>query len=132
MPLLSRWAIKLALLHFVAGILLGAAMLVAKAGFVDYGLLSHRLIHIHLLLFGWLLQLVYGVGHWILPKFSSGDRYGSTRLAVAAVVALNAGVGFACLQTSGHLLGAVGWGFEFASALLFAVHAWPRVKSFGR
>ena len=131
MPTLSRWAIKLALIHFAGGIALGGIMLAAKAGWGDLGMLNHRAVHIHMLLFGWTIQLVYGVAYWILPKFSTGDRHGSSALAIAAVVAINLGALCGTAEPWVAVLGAVGWGLETLSAVLFALHGWPRIKGFG-
>ena len=131
MPRLSRWAIKLALLHFAAGIALGGMMLAAKAGWGDLGLLGHRMVHVHMLLFGWVLQLVFGVAYWILPKFSDGPKRGTPALAVAAVVLLNIGVLCGTGEPWVPVLGAAGWGLEVTAAFLFALHGWPRIKGFG-
>lgn len=129
MPTLSRWAIKLALVHFTGGVLLGALMLAGKAGYWPIDILGHRLVHIHMLFFGWLVQLVFGVAYWLLPTFLSGDRRGRSGLAVASIVVVNLG---AILGTGAPwvpILGGVGWGLETLACLLFVVHAWPRIKS---
>lgn len=132
MPKLSRWAIKCALIHFALGVATGGLMLAAKAGYGDLSLLSHRMVHIHLLLFGWLVQLIFGVGYWILPKFTKGPRHGKTGLAVAAVVVLNVGVLVGTAEPWVQVLGAAGWGLECTAAVLFALHSWPRVKGIDR
>ncbi|MFB6262829.1 MAG: hypothetical protein ABEL76_04280 [Bradymonadaceae bacterium] len=129
MPRLSKWTIRAALVHFVLGITVGAWMLAAKAGFDEPSALGHRPVHIHFMLFGWLVQLVFGVGYWILPTF--GEQRGTTRLAAAAFVALNVGVILGTAAPWVPVLGATGWLLEVSAAALFAVHVWPRVKAFG-
>lgn len=128
MTRLSVWSIRLSLVHFALGIALGATMLVAKAGYMDVTMLKHRATHVHLMLFGWLIQLVIGVGYWILPKFSTGSKRGRTELAVASIVALNSGVVVGTFEPWSTWCGVAGWGLEFAAAALFAAHIWPRVR----
>lgn len=132
MPTLSRWAIKLGLIHFVLGIVLGATMLAAKAGYGPITLLNHRLVHIHMLLFGWLVQLVIGVGYWLFPTFLSGPKRGTPRVAAASVVVLNVGVVIGTAAPWVPQMGALGWALESSAVALFAVHAWPRIKSSSR
>jgi heme/copper-type cytochrome/quinol oxidase subunit 1 len=131
MPTLSQWTVKLSLVHFVLGIVLGATMLAAKAGFGDLGLLNHRATHIHLMFFGWLVQLVVGVGYWILPKFSDGPKRGTPRLAAASIVVLNVGAVCGTASPWVPLLGMTGWTLETIACGLFAAHVWPRIKGFG-
>lgn len=128
MPRLSCWFIRSALLNLLVGISFGSLLLFHK-GILFYPLLWRFLpLHIELLLVGWLVQLVMGVGFWIFPRFQrSRGREGSAWLAF---VLLNLGVwlagigpmmGLAYLTSSGRLL-------ESAAALAFAWHAWPRIK----
>lgn len=129
MTRLTIWAVRLALVYFAASITLGALALTAKAGYVSGWWLGLRAIHIQLGFVGWLVQLVIGVGYWILPKSSkTGTKRPRAWAAVASVVAVNLSVvvGVAGYWWGpGRPLGAV---LGLAAALLFGWHAWPRVK----
>jgi hypothetical protein len=133
MPRLSVWMIRTALIHLGVGFLFGGLMLFNKG--VPFAPALWRLlpIHIDLLLFGWMMQLAMGVGFWILPRYSTEPRYGRVWLSQAAFILLNGGI----------LTAAAGQWFNLpvitllarlmllASALAFAFHMGPRVRSFG-
>ena len=129
MPRLSVWAIRSALVYLALGVTCGALLLANKG--VSLSPLVWRLlpVHIEFLLMGWILQLIMGVGFWILPRFHSAR--GNVRAAWLAYVLLNMGVLLAGL---GPTLGAsqfvalLGRSAEAGAALAFALHAWPRVK----
>jgi hypothetical protein len=100
--------------------------------------------HIEFLLFGWTVQLILGVGFWILPRFSPGEgrkpRRGREGLAWLAFFLLNLGALLAGLGPLAGVLGGAGFSStlsiagraaEAGAALAFAVHAWPRVKAAG-
>ena len=132
MPRLSRWFLRSALLYLALGLTLGGLLLLHKA--IPFYPFAWRLLplHIELLMFGWLVQLVMGVGFWIFPRFrrSRGDE----RPAWLAFALINLGVLLAGL---GHVLGApplillVGRLAEAGAAAAFGLHAWSRIKSPG-
>ncbi|MFT3895418.1 MAG: hypothetical protein QM730_27655 [Anaerolineales bacterium] len=68
MPPLTRWFLKAALVYLIlalcAGILLALPDPIA-------GLFP---VYFHLLTFGWLTQLIFGVALWMFPKFTSPNR----------------------------------------------------------
>lgn len=123
MPRVSRFFVRAALLHFLAGTSLGAWVLMPLGG---TGTLSaHRLLHAELLLVGWLLQLALGVASWIFP-FSRGitrDRRVWTGWALLNGGLLTAGAGawaaLPALTTAGRL-------GELAGCALTVAVLWPR------
>ncbi|RME76379.1 MAG: hypothetical protein D6784_06005 [Chloroflexi bacterium] len=129
MPRLSRWFIRAALVNLAVGFTIGGLLLGHKAFPVHPLLWRLFPLHIELLLFGWTLQLIMGVGFWIFPRFWRSR--GNERPAWLAFFLLNAGVWLAGLSpmlslppvllTTGRLL-------ELAAVAAFAVHAWPRIK----
>ena len=129
MPRLSCWFIRSALIHFALGITLGGLILWHKGIPLQPFLWRLLPLHIEILLFGWVVQLVMGVGFWIFPRFwrSRGDE----RPAWLAFWLLNSGL---WLAGGASLLGlpiwtiALGRVAEFGAALAFALHAWPRIK----
>lgn len=125
---LSKWAIRIALIYFVATISLGALALLAKAGLLSPWWLGLRTLHVHLGFVGWFVQLVFGVGYWILPKFSKGPKRPRAWAAVAAVVFLNVGVLLSLLSPLWPPSQPAAASLEFLAAAFFIFHAWPRIK----
>lgn len=128
MPRLSCWFIRSALLHLAAGVSLGGLLLFHK-GIPFYPLMWRFLpLHIEILMFGWIVQLVMGVGFWIFPRFFRAR--GDVRPAWVAFVLLNLGV---WLAGTGPMTGLVwltvtGRFMEIGAAVAFALHTWPRIK----
>lgn len=129
MPRLSVWFVRAALLHLALGLTLGALLLFHK-GIPIHPLLWRLLpAHIELVLLGWTVQLIMGVGFWIFPRFqrSRGDE----KPAWLAFFLLNAGLGLVVL---GPLLGGStflllgGRLAELLAVVAFSWHIWPRIK----
>lgn len=129
MPRLSAWYVRAALLYLGLGFTLGG-LLLANKGLPQQPLLWRLLpAHIEFLLFGWTLQLAFGVAFWILPRWRT--QRGNVRPAWAALILLNGGIwlvvmagwwnGPAWALASGRLL-------EAGAVAAFAMHAWPRIK----
>jgi cbb3-type cytochrome oxidase subunit 1 len=134
-PKLSVWFVRAALVYLAVGFTLGALILAHRA--VPLGSFVDRLIplHIEFLLIGWLVQLALGVAFWVLPRFRTGPERGREGLAWLSFVLLNCGV----IAVGGGLMTGLPWVFPFAGHIAeglaagsFALHAWPRVKVFGR
>src|SRR5574340_673049 len=79
MPTLTRWFIKTSFIYLalalITGLLLAAQSLFSLAAFG--GLFP---VYIHLLVFGWLTQLVFGVVFWMFPKYSTQRPRGNEAL----------------------------------------------------
>jgi hypothetical protein len=134
----SRVLIRLALLHFVGGSALGAWMLAAKAVASDAGARWAFPLHVELLLYGWIFNLVFGVAHWILPRLPGRDRDAGRLRVWAAALLLNAGIGLVALSvglsaSSGAavVIEAAGRALQGGAAALFVLHAWKRVRPYG-
>jgi hypothetical protein len=80
------------------------------------------------LLFGFVIQLAFGVALWILPRSPAPPRAPS---ALAAGALLNSGVGFVALAAVPGAAGlALAGRLAEASALaVFVWHVWPRVRA---
>jgi len=76
MPALSRWCVRCALVYLVVGMGLGSWMLIEQARGVPVGA-ALPVLHVHILLVGFLLLLVIGVAHWMFPR-TQGARPGRT------------------------------------------------------
>ena len=73
MPLLTRTFIKTAMIDFALALVLGILLTLG----ISNGLFP---VYIHLLVFGWLTQLIFGVVFWMFPKFSVEKPRGSETL----------------------------------------------------
>ena len=137
MPPLTRWHIKTALVYFVAALLAGI-MLALRAVLelpAVIGVLSP--VYFHLLMVGWVTQLIFGVAHWMFPKFSPKQPRGNERLGWATYWLLNAGL---LLRVLGEPLLTLqastffGWLVAFSAVLQwlaglgFVANVWGRVK----
>ncbi|RMG67358.1 MAG: hypothetical protein D6715_04905 [Calditrichaeota bacterium] len=134
MPRLSQIAIRLALIHLLLAFGAGSLLLCAKALQLTGGAWRWLPVHQEVALLGWVLQLIYGVAYWILPRFSTPPFRGNALPMVLAVALLNAGVLLAALSPllqwpPVYLL--LARGMEAGSAIAFAWHAWPRIKPYG-
>jgi hypothetical protein len=131
-PILTVWTLRAALSYLGVGFTLGAMMLAARGLRGASALLRYRPLHAELLLVGWLIQLAFGVAYWILPR-RPGSARGGERLAWGALLLLNLGiwtVGLgATFDASAGLLVA-GRSAELLAAVLFATHAWPRIRAY--
>lgn len=130
MPLLTRTFIKTAM--FCLGLALTLGILLALG--VTNGLFP---VYIHLLVFGWLTQLIFGVIFWMFPKFSAAKPRGSETLGWWTYAMLNSGLLLRAIAepiqaTRANLFG--GWMLvvsailQFLAGLLFVINSWGRVK----
>lgn len=130
MPLLTRTFIKTALICFALALTLGIAL----AAGVTNGLLP---IYIHLLVFGWLTQLIFGVVFWMFPMQSKAKPRGSEPLGWWTYFLLNVGLLFRAIAEpiqSTQANSISGWALvfsailQFTAGLLFVVNTWARVR----
>lgn len=128
MPRISVWLVRCALAHLAGGFTLGALVLTGKGRMVAESMNALRPLHAEMLLFGWTVQLAFGVGAWILPF---GRGVDDDRRLHATLVLINAGVvlvGLSVLDPGSAWLTAAGRITEIGAAGLFAWHIWPRVR----
>jgi hypothetical protein len=134
MPTLTRWFLRAALVYLVSALAVGALL--------QWPDLAPRLAglwptYLHLLVVGWITQVIFGVAFWMFPRFSPEQPYGNIRLGWASFLLLNTGL---LLRAIGEPLrwlrpAAPSNGIVAASALLqllagwaFVLNTWPRVK----
>ena len=134
MPRLSVWFIRASLIYLVLGFTFGGLLLFNK-GYPFYPSLWQLLpSHIEFVFLGWTVQLVLGMAFWILPRFSTPPVRGNEKLAWWAFIMINTGLLALILASLGQgnqWLSLAGKVLEAAGILVFAIHAWPRIKSFG-
>jgi hypothetical protein len=137
MPTLARWFIKTALAYLAAALVLGAAL--ALAPVTGWNLpAAATMAHLHLLVVGWLTQLIFGVAYWLFPRHSREQPFGMTPLAWLAYATLNGGLLLRTVAEPAQAVSAwAGWGialvaagvFQAAAGVAFVVYIWPRVQS---
>jgi hypothetical protein len=121
----------------VAG--LAAGVLLALRGWVKLppAVAALTPVYFHVLMVGWVTQLIFGVGFWMFPKESSTRPRGSERLGWAAYGLLNVGlllrvIGEPWLSMSAstlpRLLVASSAVLQLAAGWAFVANTWRRVR----
>jgi len=130
MPLLTRTFIKTAMVYFALALSLGILLTLGVSnGFFP--------VYIHLLVFGWLTQLIFGVIYWMFPKYSKELPRGHDVLSWIAYGTLNVGLILRAiaepLQASqtGSLFGILlvtSAILQWLAGVAFIANTWQRVK----
>ncbi len=130
LPPLSRWYIKGALLYLVAALLLGALRFPAVVTVTGPA-------YVHMLVVGWITQMIFGVAYWMFPKYAPDAPRGNNTIAVATFVLLNVGLLLRVVVEPvrawrpellpGSLL-VVAAIAQWLAGVGFAVNTWPRIK----
>ena len=136
MPPLTRWFIKTSFVYLALALILGLYLAVPSILHVSAPL-GFFPVYIHLLVFGWLTQLVFGVVFWMFPKYSVEKPRGNEALGWWTYIFLNAGLLVRALaeplQTtrpnplSGWML-VVSALLQFLAGFTFVLNSWGRVK----
>lgn len=137
MPPLSRWYIKLAMIYLVAGLFVGTIGALQQPLRLPQLFALTGPAYVHMLVVGWITQMIFGVAYWMFPKYSPDAPRGGNAVAVTTFVFLNLGLILRVLceplllwrpdMLPGWLLGVAGFAQALA-AIGFAVNTWPRVK----
>lgn len=137
MPKLSRWFIKLGLVYFVIGLLMGAILLAQPVFGWSPRWQVIRPVYLHMLFIGWVTQIIMGVAYWMFPKYSKEKPRGNERLGWAVLVLLNVGLILRAIGEPATALmpdANLGWLLVIASVLLllagwgFIANTWSRIK----
>ena len=136
MPTLTRVFIKTSFVYLALALITG--LLLALQPLLNLSALGGLFpIYIHLLVFGWLTQLVFGVVYWMFPKYSAATPRGSEPLGWWTYGLLNAGL---ILRAIAEPVQAVqpnpltGWTLvvsallQFLSGVTFVRNSWKRVR----
>jgi hypothetical protein len=128
-PLLSRWFIRTGLIYLLASFTINLAPALTSSG---RGIAWPT--YIHLLVVGWLTQLIFGVAYWMFPRYQPGQALWFERLGWICYGSLNLGLLLRVVAESGS---ESAWRPELfvASAVLqliagwvFVITTWPRVR----
>jgi hypothetical protein len=137
MPPLIRRYIKTSFVFLLAGLLIGAYVIVGQFVFVAYPPRLFITAHVHLLLVGFMLMIVMGVATWMFPRPARDDARYRPELAEAVywvmtlatvlrtLAELSASFSPAPALRTAIAVGGLG---QLAATLLFVVNMWPRVR----
>jgi hypothetical protein len=137
MPILTRVYIKTSLLYLVAALLVGGVLALAQVVDLPAALRSLSPIYFHLLMVGWITQLIVGMLYWMLPKYSKEKPRGHDPLWWATYILLNIGLLLRVAAEPANALtsgAAWQWGLalsallQWLAGLTLIAAAWPRVK----
>jgi len=135
-PLIRRY-IKTSFVFLVAGLALGAYIVVAQFGFDAYPPRLLITAHAHLLLVGFMLMMVMGVATWMFPRPARDDTRYRPELAEAVYWVMTVATGLRALgEVLVALAGALGLRWlialgglgQLAGAALFVLNMWGRVR----
>lgn len=122
------------MLYLVAALALGIAM---QAQFAAQLPLMRAIwpAYLHLLVLGWLTQLIFGVAYWMFPRYSAEQPRGSERLGWAAFALLNSGLILRAIAEPWHAVSGRGGpvlviaaALQMLAGLAFVANTWPRVR----
>lgn len=136
MPPLTRWFVKTSFVYLALALITGLLVEIQSAlKLTSLGGLFP--IYIHLLVFGWLSQLIFGVVFWMFPRYSAERPRGSETLGWWTYALLNVGL---LLRALAEPIDSMqpnpfsGWTLvlsailQFLAGLLFVINSWGRVK----
>ena len=135
MPFLSRLYVKTALVYLVLALALG----VLSASGTMAGITARLWpSFVHLLVLGWLTQLIFGVAYWLFPRFERESPYGPSWYLIAAYPLLNVGLVLRVVAEAGTgglpdgvrtaLLISAAFG-QWVAVVLLSVYTWGRVRA---
>lgn len=137
MPLLSRTFIKAGLIYFIIGLFAGVLTAAQPVLKLPSALGAIYPVYIHLLMVGWVMQLIIGVVYWMFPKYSKEQPRRSEKLGWAVFALLNTGL---IMRAIGEPLNTLrpdlhlGWVLAISAVLqllagwCFVINTWSRVK----
>lgn len=137
MPRLTRWYLRAGLLHLIVGLGLTAAGGLSLLRPFGWALTSAGPAALHLLVVGWVTQVIFGVVWWMFPRHTKAAPYGSVRLGWATFACLNTGLILRLVAEPALGAADAAWHsgavvvsalLQWAASICFAVNTWPRIK----
>ena len=137
MPPQTRWHIKSAFVYLAAAMLLGIGLALGAVVQIPVWLAYLSPSFFHLIMVGWVTQMIMGVIFWMFPIVTRARPRGNEKLAWAVYIFLNAGLILRVLCEPLNAMnpwGFWGWGLvvsallQWVAAVLFVYNSWPRVK----
>lgn len=137
MSRLTRWIIRTSLVYL--GLALTAGILQAGASIWNWSLTAASLFpgYIHLLAVGWLTLMIFGVAHWMFPRYSALQPHGNEALNWAAYILMNLGLVMRLVgEPLNDLHRVTFWTWflvlsailQWLGGMVFIINLWKRVK----
>lgn len=136
----ARVYIKTALIQLVISITLGALLLLNADLHFDDRLGYFLPVYYHLLMLGWVTQLIGGVALWMFPVLSRERPRGDERIGWLAYAALNIGLACRAIAEPQHAMQPQPWSawmlaisavLQTVAIWALVVALWPRVRQRG-
>ena len=125
------------MVQLVAALLLGVAMTL-RLGTLGAYLAAALPVYIHLLVFGWATQMIFGVAYWMFPRPAPERAAGNPVLGWICFASLNAGLLVRAFAEPVLAVRAGTWSrfgllvaaaLQFLAAVIFVALTWRRVAS---
>jgi membrane-bound acyltransferase YfiQ involved in biofilm formation len=129
----TRWFIKASVLYLAAGMLL----LFLEALPIPDMRVSVRPVYLHMLVMGWLTQVVFGVSLWMFPRTRVQRKKGDSNAVWVVFILLNTGLIIRFLTEPFLYLSAGGWIvyavlisvlMQLIAVLIYVALIWPRLQ----
>jgi hypothetical protein len=136
-PRLTRWFVKAALAYLVLALLVGVALAMPAAVRMPPVVLTLAPVYFHLVMVGWVTQLIFGISLWMFPRHARDRPPAPEALGWSAFVGLNAGLLLRAVAEPVHALDPRGgWGgllvlaaaLQWLAGVAYVAAVWPRVK----
>ena len=136
MPLLSRCFLKTALFYFILSSCLGGYLLIG-VGLQRPVPQVLQPVYWHLLLVGWLMQLIFGVAYWMFPRRAKERPQGRQAPGWFVYAALNLGLLLRVIVEPWHGMRphlVLGWllvpsaVLQVTAGWVFVISIWSRIR----
>lgn len=137
MPLLTRYFIKTSLVYLALALLVGIMLVVKDVFNVSFLFAGLFPVYIHLLVIGWLTQLIFGVAFWMFPIFSREKPRASENVGWLIYGLLNLGLVLRAVaepwqaqnpNSGSAWLLIVSATLQWLAGVMFVFNTWGRVK----
>ena len=137
MPSLTRYFVKTSLVYLALGLLVGLALALQDVFSLPVSLNGLFPVYLHLLVIGWLSQLIFGIAFWMFPKYRREMPRGNESLGWGIYFLLNAGLLLRAIAEPWQsqnpeaisawllVLSAV---MQWLAGLMFVFNTWGRIK----
>ncbi len=137
MPPLTRWFIKAAMVCLISAFIARALMALLPLWGLRAGVAALAPVFLHLFMWGWVTQMIFGVVYWMFPKYSREQPHGNETLWLVTFWCFNLGLLFRVIGEPLHLLRPEAlWAWltigaavlQWLAGVIFVVNTWGRVK----
>ena len=137
MPRLTRWFIKASLASLALALVIRALMAGLRLWETPAPAAALAPVFLHLFMWGWVAQLIFGVSYWMFPVYSKDRPRGFEDLWLATFWLLNLGLVFRVIGEPLHILRPEAlWAWltilaavlQWLAAVGYVVNIWGRVK----